>query len=156
LRQVTCPGGHTTPIISSGKNGDQAIFPRKTCAACPLRPRCCSGKKEGRGLGFGPHYQQTQEARQRQQTDAFKAKYRAHRSGVEGCLSGLVRGQGLRTTRYVGQARNNLHALFVGAAVNVARSAAWHSGYRPKKRVARLGLVVGDGSKQAAGVALAA
>jgi len=145
LRQVTCPGGHTTPIISSGKNGDQAIFPRKVCAACSLRARCCTGKKEGRALGFGPHYQETQAARQRQQTDTFKDEYRAHRSGVEGCLSALVRGHGIRITRYVGQAKNNLHALFVGAAVNLARSAAWRSGYRPKKYPPKLGLVVGSG-----------
>ncbi|MGA9223443.1 MAG: transposase, partial [Pseudomonas graminis] len=107
-RQVMCPAGHTTPIISSGKNGEQAVFPRKTCAECPLRPRCCTGKKEGRGLGFGPCYHETQEARQRQQTEAFKTAYRAHRGGVEGCLSALVRAQGVRTTRYVGQPKNHL------------------------------------------------
>jgi transposase len=94
LRQVRCPGGQTTSIISSGKNGLQAVFPRKTCAACPLRPRCCTGKKEGRGLSFGPQYVETQAARQRQQTDQFKARYRAHRGGVEGCLSVLVQCSG--------------------------------------------------------------
>jgi transposase len=156
LRQVTCPAGHTTPIISSGKSGDQAGFSRKTCVACPLRARCCTGKKEGRALGFGPHYQETQAARQRQQTDTFKDEYRAHRSGVEGCLSALVRGHGIRTTRYVGQAKNNLHALFVGAAVNLARSAAWRSGYRPKKYPPRLGLVVGSDEAGTRGAAEAA
>jgi transposase len=144
-RQVTCPAGHTTPIISSGKSGDQAVFARKTCVACPLRALCCTGKKEGRVLGFGAHYQETQAARKRQLTDDFKTKYRAHRGGVEGCLSALVRGQGIRTTRYDGQAKNHLHALFVGAAVNLARSVAWRSGYRPKKYPPRLGLVVASG-----------
>jgi len=152
LRQVTCPGGHTTPIILSGKNGEQAVFPQKTCAACPLRSRCCTGKKEGRALSFGPHYHATQAARQRQQTDSFKTAYRAHRSGVEDCLSALVRGQGIRTTRYDGQAKNYLRALFVGAAVNLARSAAWRSGYRPKKYPPRLGLVVGNGGAEAMAV----
>jgi transposase len=153
LRQVACPAGHTTPIIASGKCGDQAIFSRKTCVACPLRARCCTGKKEGRTLRFGPHYQETQAARKRQLTDDFKTKYRAHRGGVEGCLSALVRGHGMRTTRYDGQAKNHLHALFVGAAVNLARSAAWRSGYRPKKYPPRLGLVVGNGGAGTTGAA---
>jgi transposase len=155
-RLVICPGGQTTPITSSGKNGEQAVFPRKVCAACPLRSRCCTGKKEGRALTFGLSYQETQQARQRQQTEAFKTKYRAHRGGVEGCLSALVRGQGVRTTRYVGQGKNHLRALFVGTAVNLMRSAAWRAGYRPKKRPPRLGLVVGGGAKGLTGTALAA
>jgi transposase len=151
-REVTCPAGHATLMISSGKNGVQAIFPRKVCATCPLRSRCCTGAKEGRALTFSSHYQETQEARQRQQTEAFKTNYRAHRPGVEGCLSALVRGQGIRTTHYVGQAKNHLRALFVGTAVNLARSAAWRAGYRPKKRPARLGLLLGGGANGTMGV----
>lgn len=102
-------------------------------------------------MSFGPQHVETQAARQRQQTDQFKARYRAHRGGVKGCLSVLVHAQGIRTTRYVGQAKNNLHALFVGTAVNLARSALWRAGYRPKKRPARLGLVVGGGKQGTAG-----
>lgn len=142
---VTCPNGQTAPIERSGVQGTQATFRATICADCPLRARCCTGKKEGRTLRFGPHYQETQAARKRQLTDDFKQRYRAHRGGVEGCLSALVRGQGMRTTRYDGQTKNHLRALFVGAAVNLARSAAWRSGYRPKKYPPRLGLVVGSG-----------
>jgi transposase len=150
--QVTCPAGNTVLIEHSGKQGTQATFPRATCIACSLRARCCTGQKEGRTLRFSPHYQETQEARQRQLTETFKTTYRAHRPGVEGCLSALVRGQGIRTTRYVGQAKNHLRALFVGTAVNLARSAAWRDGYRPKKRPARLGLVVGGGNRGTTGM----
>jgi transposase len=155
-RQVTCPAGQTTLIERSGKQGSQATFPRATCVECPLRGRCCTGQKEGRTLRFSPHYAETQQARQRQQTEAFKSAYRAHRPGVEGCLSALVRGQGVRTTRYVGQAKNHLRALFIGTAVNLMRSAVWRAGSRPKKRPPRLGLVVGGGAKGMAGAVLAA
>lgn len=153
---VRCPNGQTAPIERSGVHGTQATFRAATCAACPLRARCCTGKKEGRTLRFGPHYPETQAARKRQLSDDFKIKYRAHRGGVEGCLSALVRGQGIRTTRYDGQTKNHLHALFVGAAVNLARSAAWRSGYRPKKYPPRLGLVVGDGGAEAIAAAAVA
>jgi transposase len=159
LKLVTCPHGQSAPIERSGVQGTQATFRAATCADCRLHARCCTGKKEGRTLRFGPHYQETQAARKRQLTDDFKHKYRSHRGGVEGCLSALVRGQGIRTTRYDGQAKNHLHALFVGAGVNLARSAAWRSGYRPKKYPPRLGLVVGSegtGAMAAAAVAMMA
>jgi hypothetical protein len=156
-KQVTCPQGHTTVIFSAGKLHDyQATFAAKTCRDCPLRPRCCAGTKEGRSLRFGAYYQETVAARERQQTKAFKDAYKQHRSGIEGCLSGLVRGQGLRKCRYAGKAKNQLRALFVGAGVNLARSAAWRSGYRPKKYPPRLGLVVGSGEAGAVEAAMAA
>jgi transposase len=134
--QVTGPGGHTTPIISSGSSGQQAVFARKTCAACPLRARCCTGQKEGRALHFQPHYQDTQAARARQETKAFKDKYNQHRPGIEGCLSALVRGHGIRVCRYTGQRKNHLRALFVGVAVNLRRAARWLAGirHRPKRQ----------------------
>jgi transposase len=153
-KRVTCPAGHNTVIFSTGTQGLQATFKAKLCRACPLQARCCTGKKEGRSLRFGPHYPETQELRRRQKTDAFKRAYALHRSGIEACLSALMRGQGLRTTRHVGLLSNHLHALCAGAAVNLARVAAWRTGYRPQKRTATLGLVAGDATKPA--VALAA
>ncbi len=139
-RQVTCPGGNTALIISSGSSGRQAVFARKTCADCPLQPRCCTGKTEGRTLHFQPHYQETQAARARQETQAFKEAYARHRPEVEGCLSALVRGHGIRICRYIGQAKNHLRALFVGVAVNLARAAAWRAGRRHRPK--RLGLAL--------------
>ena len=141
--QVTCPGGQTTLIISSGSSGQQAVFSRKTCAECPLRPRCCTGKTEGRTLHFQPYYQETQEARVRMTTQAFKEAYRQHRPEVEGCLSALVRGHGIRVCRYAGRAKNHLRALFVGVAVNLARAASWLSGRRQRPKRPGLALAIG-------------
>ncbi|NJO82232.1 MAG: hypothetical protein HC828_05090, partial [Blastochloris sp.] len=151
-KRVTCPHGHTATITTNGKKNPelQATFPIRLCRACPLRPRCCPNTKKGRSLRFVADYPDTQAARVRQTTDAFKSAYRAHRSGVEGCLSAVIRGQGVRTTRYIGCRSNHLHALCAGAAVNLARSAAFRAGYRPQKRPARLGLRVGVESTPAA------
>jgi len=138
--RATCPGGHTTTKRSqSADGGSQFKFDPDRCAACPLRPRCCTGQG-GRTISLGAHHAELQAARARQQTDDFKQRYRKHRGGVEGCLSSLVRGQGIRVNRYIGRAKNNLRALFVGVAVNLRRTARWLAGIRPQVRRTGLGL----------------
>jgi transposase len=143
-KQVTCPAGHTAVMTTNGKRPErQATFQAKRCRACPLHDRCCTGTKDGRTLRFGIHYPETMAARARQRTDAFKRAYRLHRSGIEGCLSSLVRGQGIRTNHYCGRAKNHMRALFVGAAVNLDRAAAWRAGTRRRRRAPSLGLSPG-------------
>jgi transposase len=138
--RATCPAGHVSSGHSQAADGSQQFkFDPAVCAACPLRARCCTGQG-GRTITFGPHYEALQAARARQQTDEFKQHYRQHRGGVEGCLSALVRGQGIRVNRYVGRAKNNLRALFVGVAVNLRRAARWLAGIRPQVRRKGLGL----------------
>ena len=87
-------------------------------------------------MHFHPQYHETQAARRRQATKAFKDAYNQHRPGIEGCLSALVRGHGIRVCRYTGQAKNHLRALFVGVAVNLRRAARWLAGirHRPKRQ----------------------
>jgi transposase len=138
--RATCPGGHsTTKRRQTTDGGWQFKFDQDICAACLLRARCCMGQG-GRTITLGPHYAALQAARARQQTEDFKARYRQHRGGVEGCLSSLVRGQGIRVNRYIGRAKNNLRALFVGVAVNLRRAARWLAGIRPQARRTGLGL----------------
>jgi transposase len=138
--RATCPGGHSTTNRSqSTEGGSQFKFDQDVCAACPLRARCCMGLG-GRTITLGPHHAALQAARARQQTEDFKERYRQHRGGVEGCLSSLVRGQGIRINRYIGRAKNNLRALFVGVAVNLRRTARWLAGIRPQVRRTGLGL----------------
>ncbi|MBI4768918.1 MAG: transposase [Chloroflexi bacterium] len=138
--RATCPGDQTTSNRSQSPDGGQRFkFDPAICAACPLRARCCLGQG-GRTITLGPHYAELQAARERQQTEDFKARYRKHRGGVEGCLSALVRGHGVRVNRYIGRAKNNLRALFVGVAVNLRRAARWLAGLRPQARRTGLGL----------------
>lgn len=137
--RVTCPAGHTVNKASQNETLVRFKFPDKVCAACALRPRCCTGKG-GRLIGVRPHYAHLKKARARQQTEAFKKDYHQHRSGVEGSLSALVRGNGLRVSRYVGQAKRHLQALFTGCAANLGRVARWQAGLRPQVRTAGWGL----------------
>jgi len=63
-------------------------------------------------------------ARQRQQTDDFKAVY-AKRSGVEGTFSQMIRNTGLRQTRYIDIAKTHLQNLASATATNILRLIHW-------------------------------
>jgi len=128
-----CPAGQEATIGT--RRGPQLVFRFRAavCWACPLRPRCCKGKG-GRQLKVSWDYPALRAARARQETAAFKALYRQHRGGVEGCLSALVRGHGIRVGRYLGQAKTHLQALFTGVAVNLKRAARWLAGERPQAK----------------------
>ena len=96
--RATCPAG-ATAVGRAHKDGTiRFVFDAARCGGCALRPRCCSGKG-GRRLTTSPGHAALLAARERQQTEAFKSAYRAHRGGVEGCLSALVRGHGIRVNR---------------------------------------------------------
>jgi len=132
-KSVTCPQGHCTTQYTQIKDGWRFMFPTQTCAACPVRSRCCAGKK-GRTIRINTHYELMQQARARQKTETFKQDYAQHRSGVEGSLSALARGNGMRVGRYIGQKKRNLQTLFTGCAANLQRTACWLAGKRPQVR----------------------
>jgi transposase len=130
---VICPKGQVATNPVPVNNSLSFRFPLKTCAACELRPRCCTGKA-GRTIGISAYYELTEAARARQKTEAFKKDYAQHRSGVEGTLSALVRGNGMRVGRYIGNKKRNLQAIFTGCAANLKRTAHWLAGERPQIR----------------------
>lgn len=146
-RTAICPQDHAgTPktFVGERDSGDKGIiftFKRNDCHGCPLQKRCVTGKGQ-RFLTVRETYDRLQQARTHEQTETFKQAYAQHRSPVEGCLSALVRGQGIRTCRYIGKAKNHLRALLIGTAVNLARAAAWLAGtrHRPKRQGLQLGL----------------
>jgi transposase len=141
---ATCPAG-SQAVGRVHKDGTIRFeFDGDRCGSCALRKRCCTGKA-GRRLTTSPGHAALVAARARQETEAFKTAYRAHRGGVEGCLSALVRGHGVRVNRYIGQAKNQLRALFVGVGVNLRRAACWLAGKRPQKRRQGLGLAGAGG-----------
>lgn len=129
-QQATCPTGQTAKADYGWKGKVRFHFEQEMCQACLLRTRCCAGIG-GRTLCVGLSYPLLQQARQRQKTEAFKQDYHKHRSGVEGCLSALARGNGLRVSRYIGHPKRHLQALFGGAAANLKRVARWLAGIRP-------------------------
>jgi len=132
-KSVTCPPGHRTTRFVQIKAGWRFMFPKQTCAACPVRSRCCAGQA-GRTIRISAHYELMQQARTRQKTETFKQDYAQHRSGVEGSLSALVRGKGLRVGRYSGQKKRNLQSLFTGCAANRQGTSQWLAGKRPHMR----------------------
>lgn len=143
-RTATCPEG----AIASGQlHADGTLrfrFAAAGCRVCPLQTRCCSGRG-GRALTLSPGHAEVVAARLRQATDAFKTAYRAHRGGVEGSLSALVRGHGVRVNRYIGRAKNQVRVLMIGVAVNLRRAARWLAGKRPQVRQQGLGLALAGG-----------
>jgi len=58
--------------------------------------------------------------REEMQTESFKQKMK-RRNGIEGSVSELVRGYGLRKARYRGQGKVRLQNYMIGAACNVKR-----------------------------------
>jgi transposase len=150
-RTAICPAGHAgtaKEFVGKQDSGDRGItftFQKQHCRACPLKARCVTGKQEQRFLVVRDTYPRLERARAAQHTEAFKTAYRQHRPGIEGCLSALVRGHGIRACRYIGQAKNHLRALFVGVAVNLRRAARWVAGirHRPKRQGLALAAVEG-------------
>lgn len=131
--KATCPAGCCVENADRSKQMLKFKFPKAACLACPLRQRCCTGKG-GRTLGISPYFPELKVARSRQKTQAFKEDYHTHRSGVEGSLSSMVRGNGLRVGRYIGQQKRHLQAVFTGCGVNLQRTARWLAGKRPQER----------------------
>ncbi len=131
-QQAICPADICVKSDRGSQGKIHFHFPDAVCAACALRERCCTGKR-GRTLCVGTTYPLLQAARKRQKTKAFKEDYHKHRSGVEGCLSALARGNGMRVSRYVGNRKRHLQAIFCGSAANLKRVAWWLAGDRPKR-----------------------
>jgi len=129
---ATCPAGFCVEPDYGWKGKIRFHFPDEVCAGCSLRERCCTGKG-GRTICVGLTYPLLEEARKRQKTEAFKEEYHKHRSGVEGCLSSLARGNGMRISRYTGHKKRHLQAVFSGSAANLKRVAHWLAGERPKR-----------------------
>ncbi len=140
--QARCPQGHLNVNWRPGHDvsGDAVIrirFDRATCWACEARALCTRAQDAPRQLTVRPQAQHValQAARQRQETDEFKAQY-ALRAGVESTISQGVRRFDLRRSRYIGLARTQLQQTITATAMNLVRLAAWfrRGGVEPPKR----------------------
>ena len=122
-QRATCPQGCTsTGKVRKDKRGRPIVvfrFARSDCQACPLFSRCVRSVTAGRTVRTHAHEVYLQEARQRQETEAFTTLYRL-RGLVEGKIAELV-GHGLRGTRYLGDQKRQLQQLWIAAAVNLKR-----------------------------------
>lgn len=108
---LRCPAGVSMPF----EVGGVVRFPKKTCAACPLRERCTKSEKSGRSVSIHPDERLLAELRERQRTPEGRAKLR-ERVKVEHSLAHIDHWQGARA-RYKG-VRKNLFDLRRSAVVH--------------------------------------
>lgn len=134
---ATCPTGNQSRLWAEsqddlGNTSIQIRFAAADCAACPVRPLCTRSPNAPRSLRILSHdeYLALHAARQRQQTADFQTLYH-QRAGIEGAFSWAVCSFGLRTSRYVGQAKTHLHDLAVAIAMNLERLADFLAGHEP-------------------------
>jgi transposase len=128
-QSATCPAGHQSVVWAEGLSqyGASVIrvhFPINACEPCHLRSRCTRGLHRGLTLRAREQHEALFTARQREQTDDFKAVYRK-RAGVEGTISQVLRVCGLRRSRYVGSVKTHLHCIGAAVAINLVRAVNW-------------------------------
>jgi len=132
--RVTCPMGQQSQYWKPakgprGKPTIQVLFRKKACAACEVRARCTHSKIGPRELTLHSHAQHLamQAARERQQTEAFKERYK-RRAGIEGTISQAAFAFGMRRTRYRGHHKTHLHHIATATAINLQRFVDWLGG----------------------------
>ena len=96
-----------------------ASFPQNECRQCDRRD-ICQPEIRGKQVSFRDEHDILKTRREMMKTDEFK-KDMHKRNGIEGTLSGLVRGQGMRRLRYRGLAKGRLQIKFSAAAANISR-----------------------------------
>ncbi len=125
-RYAVCPAAQHSSNCSrleeqsTGKVVYRIEWSNTVCGACPLRGQCVSVGQNHRTFVVGELHSLLQERRREMQTEAFK-KEMHRRNGIEGTQSELVRGYGLRQSRYRGFAKVRLQNYLIGAACNVRR-----------------------------------
>ena len=117
---ITCPGGNEAPITSQWKDGRvRATFAKETCKSCSqINP--CDPAPQGKHIVLRPESELLNQRRALMETLEFEIEMH-RRNGIEGTLSGLVRGQGMRRSRHRGKNKLQLQLKFTGAAANILR-----------------------------------
>ncbi len=119
-QRVVCPMGKSSKRFSVRSQGQvSATFSISDCGNCP-RKEICQPEPRGKTILIRPENEILEQRRASMETDEFKQDMHK-RNGIEGTISGLVRGQELRHSRYRGRTKNRLQLKLAGAAANVSR-----------------------------------
>jgi transposase len=124
-RKAVCPAGKTSTNCSklteekSGKVSYRFEFGRQ-CHDCPYRAACVPSAQAHRTIVVGACHEALQQRRREQLSPEFALRMH-QRNGIEGTISELVRGHGLRRARYKGLAKVDLQNQFIAAACNIKR-----------------------------------
>ena len=124
-KQAICPQGNLSSqwsCIRDAYKGTEyyRIEWGSQCDRCPVQKQCTRSKSGRRILVVGLRHDLVQKRREEMREADFSKKMHP-RNGVEGTLSELVRGHGLRRTKYRGFNRVRLSHYLMGAACNVKR-----------------------------------
>jgi hypothetical protein len=123
--RAVCPQGKTSTQCSHIKDGYMGseyyrLEWGSQCDDCPVQKQCTRAKSGRRMLVVGLRHDLIQERRREMKADNF-SRSMYPRNGIEGTHSELVRGHGLRRTKYRGFNRVALSHYLIGAACNVKR-----------------------------------
>jgi len=117
---IICPEGHKATTSHQWTDGRvTGKFASDTCNICPQIENCTPGKS-GESVVIRPESDLLRNRRNLMETESFKREMH-QRNGIEGTLSGLVRGQGMRRSRHRGKAKLLLQLKFTGVAANILR-----------------------------------
>lgn len=124
-RQAVCPQGHPSTqwsCIHDTFMGTEyyRIEWGSQCDRCSVQRQCTRSNSGRRILVVGLRHDLVEKRRKEMREHEFSKKI-LPRNGIEGTLSELVRGHGLRQTKYRGLSRVGLSHYFMGAACNVKR-----------------------------------
>ena len=124
-RKAVCPDGKTSTNCSklteekSGKVSYRFEFGSQ-CHDCKLKGACLPSTQPHRTITVGTHHESLQQRRRDQQSEEFQLRMH-QRNAIEGTISELVRGHGLRRARYKGFAKVDLQNQLIAAACNIKR-----------------------------------
>lgn len=124
-RQAVCPQGKLSSQCSRIKDSYQGteyyrIEWASQCDSCPVQKQCTHSKGGRRTLVVGVRHDLVERRRREMKQSGF-SKSMHPRNGIEGTHSELVRGHGMRRTKYRGLSRVRLSHYFMGTACNVKR-----------------------------------
>jgi hypothetical protein len=124
-REAVCPAGKKSTQCSYIHDEHQGREYYRfewgsQCDECPLKGKCTKSGSGRRIVAVEKHHDLLQARRKEMKTEEFKKKQK-RRNAIEGTISELSRGYGMRRTRYRGLAKTRLANYLVGAACNLRR-----------------------------------
>ncbi len=125
VHQAICPQGNVSTQWSRIRDAYMGteyyrIEWGNQCDSCPVQNQCTRSKSGRRILVVGLRHDLVEKRRKEMREAEFSKNMHA-RNGIEGTHSELVRGHGLRRTKYRGLSRVSLSHYLMGAACNVKR-----------------------------------
>jgi hypothetical protein len=124
-RKALCPAGKTSTNCSklTEEKGGKVTYRFEfgsQCHACAHSVGCVANDQAHRTIAVGAYHEAIQQRRIEQQSQEFQLRMH-QRNAIEGTISELVRGHGLRRARYRGFAKVDLQNQFIAAACNIKR-----------------------------------